>query len=79
MKYLLAVTLLATHLLGFPGAMASEPHFSFEARDSDLSDVIRLLAVQSGVNLVPDESIKPERVSLRLHEVTLHEALDTLR
>lgn len=79
MKYLLAVTLLATHLLGFPGAMASEPHFSFEARDSDLSNVIRLLAVQSGVNLVPDESIKPERVSLRLHEVTLHEALDTLR
>jgi type II secretory pathway component GspD/PulD (secretin) len=57
---------------------AQAQRLSIDARDIDLGDVIRLLAMQSGTNLVPDGSIKPVRVTLRLHDVSFDEALATL-
>jgi type II secretory pathway component GspD/PulD (secretin) len=65
---------LAAPCVGVAGAT----HFSIDTRDTDVSDVIRLLALQSGVNLVADSSIKPLRVTLRLHDVDFDEALNTL-
>ena len=52
--------------------------FSLDARDVDLADVIRLLGARSGQNVVADGSVKPQRVTLRLHGVTFDEALATV-
>jgi type II secretory pathway component GspD/PulD (secretin) len=70
-------------LLGFALALSSPAagagsRLSIDARDTDLGDVIRLLAMQSGTNLVPDGSIKPVHVTLRLRDVSFDEALATL-
>jgi type IV pilus assembly protein PilQ len=43
--------------------------------DADISDVITLLAAQSGQNIVTDNTIKPERVTIHLHDVTFDRAL----
>jgi type II secretory pathway component GspD/PulD (secretin) len=51
---------------------------SVDARDTDLGDVIRLIAVQSGLNIVADASVRSRRVTFRLHGVTVDTALDTL-
>jgi type IV pilus assembly protein PilQ len=71
--------LLAIALLGSNLAVTTNARFSFDSHDSQLPDVIRLLAVQSGINIVPDDSIKPQRVSLRLRDVSFEEVLATLR
>ena len=51
---------------------------TIDVHDADISDVIALLAAQSGKNIVTDDSIRPERVSLHLHSVTFERALDVL-
>lgn len=51
---------------------------SIDARDSDVADVIRLLGVQSGFNVVPDASIKTSKITIRLRDVTFDDALHTL-
>jgi len=79
MKRSIARCALALALFGSNLAATTEPRFSFDSHDSQLTDVIHLLAVQSGVNLVADDSIKPQRISLRLSDVSLDEALATLR
>jgi type II secretory pathway component GspD/PulD (secretin) len=64
-------------LLG--GASAADPQrLSIDAHDVDLVDVIALLARQSGTNIVPDSSIRPARVTLRLQDVSFDEALATI-
>jgi type II secretory pathway component GspD/PulD (secretin) len=72
-------TFVLSAVLGLtaPG-VADSPCLSIDARNTDLADVIRLLAMQSGQNIVPDGSIKSIRVSLRLHDVSLDEALSTI-
>ena len=71
----LAVCLMLAQTTAAP---AGPPRLSIDARDTDLGDVIRLLAMQSGTNLVPDGSIKPLRVTLRLQDVSFDEALATI-
>jgi type II secretory pathway component GspD/PulD (secretin) len=51
---------------------------SINARDTDLSDVIGLIARQSGLNIVADASVKPRRITFRLHDVDTDVALATL-
>jgi len=77
MKRLLCAVVGALLLLA-QSASAQPTRISLDARDTDLADVIRLLGVQSGVNLVPDGSIKPTHVTLRLHDVTFEEALSSI-
>jgi type IV pilus assembly protein PilQ len=55
--------------------LAGTELLTIDVRDVDISDVIAMLAAQSGVNVVTDGSVKPERVTLRLHGVTFDEAL----
>jgi type II secretory pathway component GspD/PulD (secretin) len=76
-KRIAALALSAVLGLTAPGA-ADASRLSIDARDTDLGDVIRLLAMQSGENIVPDGSIRPTRVTLRLHDVSLDEALSTI-
>jgi len=70
--------LVVAILLLAQSASAQPALISLDARDTDLADVIRMLGVQSGVNLVPDGSIKPTHVTLRLHNVTFEEALSSI-
>lgn len=67
----------AVLLLAAP-VRAEGERFTLDARDVALSDVIRLLGVQSGQNVVPDGSIQAQRVTLLLRNVTFEEALGTL-
>ncbi len=61
----------------FTRASAGVP-ISINARDTELSDVIGLIARQSGLNIVADASVKPRRITFRLHNVDADTALATL-
>ncbi len=65
-------------LLAVAPASARNERFSIDARDVELADVIRLIGAQSGRNVVPDGSVRPQRVSVRLRDVTFDEALATI-
>lgn len=61
--------------------LASAPapgRISIDVRNVQLSDVIALLAAESGTNIVTDDSVKPEIVSLRLHDVSFEDALTVI-
>lgn len=57
---------------------AQQPRISIDVHDAQLTDVIALLAAESGTNVVADSSIKPEKVTLHLHDVTFEDALTVL-
>ncbi len=59
-------------------AGAQSDRFALDARDADLADVIRMLGARAGRNVVADASVKPQRVTLRLQDVTFDEALAAL-
>jgi type II secretory pathway component GspD/PulD (secretin) len=63
--------------LATASAGASVP-ISIDARNTDLSDVIGLIARQSGLNIVADASVKPRRITFRLRDVDSDVALATL-
>jgi type II secretory pathway component GspD/PulD (secretin) len=69
-------TLLLFGLVAGP-IFAGSP-ISINARDTDLGDVIGLIARQSGLNIVADASVKPRRITFRLHNVDADVALATL-
>lgn len=71
------IAVLAALLFAVPAAAQSE-RFTVDAHDADLADVIRLLGARSGRNVVADGSVKPQRVTLRLKDVTFEEALAAL-
>jgi type IV pilus assembly protein PilQ len=63
-------------VLAARGLASSNPGLlTIDVRDVDITDVIALLAAESGVNVVTDGSVKPERVTLHLHGVTFDDAL----
>jgi type IV pilus assembly protein PilQ len=70
---LLAAAILATT----PFAVASDL-ITVDARDTTLSDVIRLIGEEANLNIVPDVTIKEQRVTFRLRDVTAQQALQTL-
>ena len=74
-RTLLAIWACCWLVTAAPTARASSELLTIDVRDADISDVIAMLAAQSGVNVVTDGSVKPERVTLRLHGVTFDEAL----
>jgi type II secretory pathway component GspD/PulD (secretin) len=51
---------------------------TIDVHDADISDVITLLAAQSGQNIVTDDTIKPERVTIHLHDITFERALTVI-
>src|SRR5579863_1935756 len=71
------ITILLVLLLTQPG-LGQGKALSIDVHDADIYDVIRLLGASADVNLVPDSSMKHDRVTLRLHDVTFSEALRTL-
>jgi type II secretory pathway component GspD/PulD (secretin) len=73
-----AVLMLATAFATVP-ALAQPERFTLDVRDADVADVIRLLGARSGRNVVADASVKPQRVTLRLRDVSFDEALAALQ
>jgi type II secretory pathway component GspD/PulD (secretin) len=73
-------TMIAVFLAGLlVGATApADPPISLDVRDAPISDVIALLAKQSGANVVADQSVRSQRVTLRLTGVGFLEALEVL-
>lgn len=51
---------------------------TIDVHDAQLSDVLALLAAESGTNIVADASVKPEKVTLHLQNVSIDDALDVL-
>jgi type II secretory pathway component GspD/PulD (secretin) len=72
-----AIALLLTVACIIPCA-AQTPRLDIDVHDAQLSDVIALLAAESGTNIVADASLKPERVTLHLRQVTFNDALTVL-
>jgi type II secretory pathway component GspD/PulD (secretin) len=64
-------------LLAIAPAVAAD-RISIDARDTDLGDVIRLIGIEAGWNIVPDASVKPQRITFRLHDVDAETALEAL-
>ena len=52
--------------------------FSIDVRNTDIFDVISLIATASGANIVLDGSAKHDSVTLRLQNVSLEQALSTI-
>jgi type IV pilus assembly protein PilQ len=73
----LLFALAVAGLLAAPCA-AHAARISIDVRDADISDVLSLLAAQSGENIVTDGAVRPERITLHLHNVTFEEALAVL-
>jgi type II secretory pathway component GspD/PulD (secretin) len=57
---------------------AATARITIDVHDAQLADVLGLLAAQSGYNVVADSSMKPEKVTLHLHDVTFDDALNVL-
>jgi type II secretory pathway component GspD/PulD (secretin) len=70
----LAVLTLVTCL----GAGADRGAISLDVQNAQLVDVLIMLGAQAGVNVVADASVKPQAVTLHLHDVTFQEALTVL-
>ena len=73
----LAGALLAAVLFAAPAGAQAE-RFTLDAHEVELADVIRLLGARAARNVVADGSVKPQRVTLRLKDVTFDEALGSL-
>jgi len=71
-------SLIFIALLFTAPASAQVDRFDLDARDVELSDVIRLLGTHAGQNLIADGSVKSQRITIRLEHVTFDEALQTL-
>ncbi|HTJ26560.1 MAG TPA: secretin N-terminal domain-containing protein [Candidatus Limnocylindria bacterium] len=78
MKQILAAAVVALTLAVAHPTAAQNDRFTFEASDVDLADAIRLLGAEAGRNVVADGSIRPQRVRIRLADVSFDEALATL-
>lgn len=59
-------------------ATAAESAISVNVRDADIVDVLRLLATESGVNVIPDASLRHDRITLHLQDVTFERAMAAL-
>ncbi len=70
--------LLAGLLVGAATPATENPPISLDVRDAPITDVIALLAKESGANVVADQSVRPQRVTLRLTGVRFLEALRIL-
>ncbi|MBV9270471.1 MAG: secretin and TonB N-terminal domain-containing protein, partial [Candidatus Eremiobacteraeota bacterium] len=57
---------------------ATSPHISIDVHDADLTQVLTLLSSESGVNVITDASVKPQRVTLHLRDVSFDQALSVL-
>jgi type II secretory pathway component GspD/PulD (secretin) len=75
MKRTIVLGLLLTLLCA---RAVAAPRVTIDAHDASLTDVLTLLAAQSGRNIVADDSVRPERITLHLRNVTFEDALTVI-
>lgn len=61
----------------FVWATESEDLITLSVKDGDVRDVLKMMGEQSGLNVIPDSSVRGE-VTLTLTDVTVEQALQTL-
>ena len=71
--------IIAIFVITFPFlAVGSEPEtLSLSCRDADIIDVLRAIAIQSGVNIVPDNAVSG-KVTIQLSNAPFEVGLRTL-
>ncbi|HTU82235.1 MAG TPA: secretin N-terminal domain-containing protein, partial [Candidatus Acidoferrales bacterium] len=74
-RALLAAAALCASLARGAALGATPALISLDVRDGSVADVIALLADESGRNIVTDDSVKSERITLHLQGVTFEQAL----
>ena len=62
---------------GWPTRAETPGRFSIELRDADIRDVLRALGQESHVNVVFGDEVQG-KLTLSFHDVTLHEALESI-
>lgn len=77
MKTVLLSLMLAVWAL-LPASAGQQALVTLDVHNADLSDVLALLAAESGINIVADSSVKPQKVTLHLHKVSFQDALTVL-
>lgn len=78
MKRIAALLAALVALLSASRVCASPALLNLDARDADVADVIALLSSESGVNMVTDASVKPQKVTVHLRKVTFENALSVI-
>ncbi|HEY0799180.1 MAG TPA: secretin N-terminal domain-containing protein, partial [Candidatus Baltobacteraceae bacterium] len=75
----LALTLLLLAApFGASPAGATSGHLSIDVRDADVVDVLRLLATEADASIITDDSVKHDKVTLHLRNVSFMQALSVL-
>lgn len=69
--------LVAACAIALLGAIG-EPNISLDVHDAKISDVLALLTLESGVNVVADASVPQDRITLHLAGVTFDQALEVI-
>jgi len=69
---------LAISLCLGPCRIDASGTIAINVHDADVVEVLRLLGTQAGMNVVPDASVKHDRVSLHLENVTFELAMTAL-
>jgi type IV pilus assembly protein PilQ len=70
--------LLVALAIALFGAGVAPPHLSLDVHDAKIADVLALLSLESGVNVVPDASVPQDRLTLHLVGVTFDQALEVI-
>jgi len=78
MRRLITLLLLVGWCAPCSARVPAPAAISIDARNTELSDVIGLIARQAGLNIVADASVKARRITFRLHGVDAAVALATL-
>ncbi len=71
---LLAITMLGQSALAKP----REKNISIDIRNADIYDVVQLLAIQSGTNIVLHSSVKHQRITFRVLDRPFSDVLEAL-
>ena len=78
MKRLSGICWILILCVACPIAAHASGLITIDVRNVDIADAIALLAVESGVNIVTDASVKPQRVTVHLTGVTFAQALQAI-
>ncbi|MEJ6951287.1 type II secretion system protein GspD [Natronospora cellulosivora (SeqCode)] len=76
-KNVLVFLLLVVFLMSITVTVFGDELVTIKVRDANISDVLLMLTEQSGINLVPDESVRGQ-ITIDLKDVTVMEAMRTL-
>jgi type IV pilus assembly protein PilQ len=72
------IAAVALFALSCSSVNASEKRITIDVREVYISDVLALIGAEAGVNIVTDSTVKPERITLHLKNVSFENALSVI-